>query len=262
VPQEIINELIEIVKENLEDVKVEDVRIGLFYTGVKLENGFAGLAFTPRGEASKATCCSQTYQKMPKAGTLTNMRLYEALELSKSFNPILRAVGIATLNAASQSLISHYPITSLDPLDLIEVRGEDTVTMVGAFPSYIRRLKEKVKELFVYDFNLEALEELGLKEPNLNFEEALKRSQVVIATGSIFVTQTEEFIIKNTRAREFILVGPTASMLPDPLFKRGVTCIGGIKVKDPDTMLRIISEAGGSKALLESCSERYTIRRT
>ena len=49
-------------------------------------------------------------------------------------------------------------------------------------------------------------------------------------------------------AREIVLLGPTASVIPYPLFERGITAVMGVRIKDPRMMLRVISEAGGDTA--------------
>lgn len=259
----VVEELIGYLKERV-DAKVKDVRIGIFYTGVKLSTGHGGVAFTPRDEVMEATCCNKSHHKMAKAGNLSGMDLKEALELSKNENPLMRAIGIASINASSQILLPYenYDVSNLDPLDLVEVRRDDTVTMVGAFPSYIRRIRGFAKRLYVFDYNKRALKEHGLLEPPVSLEEALEESNFIIATGSIFITETADLIIdRASKARELIIVGPTASMIPKPLFDRGVTCIGGIKINNADKMLQIVSEAGAGKALLAHCAEKYTIRK-
>lgn len=43
---------------------------------------------------------------------------------------------------------------------------------------------------------------------------------------------------------EIIVVGPTASMLPDAFFKRGIKKIGSIAVTKSDELLDILAEAG------------------
>ena len=40
------------------------------------------------------------------------------------------------------------------------------------------------------------------------------------------------------------MVGPTASMLPDAFFRRGVYAVGGVRVTDPDPLLDILAEGG------------------
>jgi uncharacterized protein (DUF4213/DUF364 family) len=50
-------------------------------------------------------------------------------------------------------------------------------------------------------------------------------------------------------------------MIPDPLFKRRVTLIGGIKIINPERLLQVISEGGGTPQFKETCRQ-YIIRPT
>jgi PAS domain S-box-containing protein len=54
--------------------------------------------------------------------------------------------------------------------------------------------------------------------------------------------------------------GPTASMLPDAFFKRGVTSLGGILVQKPDELLDIISEGGSGYHFFGKAADRLVIR--
>lgn len=255
----------ELLAEKLAGAHLADVRIGIFYTGVKLSTGHGGVAYTPRGEAVEATCCPRMHGMGPKAGELVNMPLEDALGLSEGDNPLLRAVGIAAVNAASQAILfggerpNYHVVLGADALDVMEVGPGDTVVMVGAFPPYVRRLKNSVGRLHVFDENSSALQELGLPtSPETPLEGALAEASVAIITGSAFVNRTIDGILQASRAKKVAVVGPTASMLPEPLFKRGVSVLGGVRIDDSDMMLRIISEAGGSRAL-KTCATKYVV---
>jgi len=60
----VIADTIEILKEKspipLQDVWIDELVIGIFFTGVKLSTGHAGVAFTPIGEIPEAVCCPTT----------------------------------------------------------------------------------------------------------------------------------------------------------------------------------------------------------
>jgi hypothetical protein len=60
----VITETIEILKEKsttpLQDICIDDLMIGIFFTGVTLSTGHAGVAFTPIGEIPEAVCCPTT----------------------------------------------------------------------------------------------------------------------------------------------------------------------------------------------------------
>jgi len=61
------------------------------------------------------------------------------------------------------------------------------------------------------------------------------------------------------RPREVVLLGPTASITPQPFFKRGVTAVMGVKITDPEKMLKVVSEAGGSGQLLSTCAKKTAL---
>ena len=70
----VIDETIEIIKEKsplpLKEIWIEDLVIGIFFTGVKLSSGHGGCAFTPVGEIPEAVCCPTSAARMPQAGAL------------------------------------------------------------------------------------------------------------------------------------------------------------------------------------------------
>jgi hypothetical protein len=57
----ILNETARLVKDKLasecEALTVERVMIGMFFSGVKLSNGFAGISYTPVKDVPQAVCC-------------------------------------------------------------------------------------------------------------------------------------------------------------------------------------------------------------
>lgn len=56
-----------------------------------------------------------------------------------------------------------------------------------------------------------------------------------------------------------IVVGPTASMLPEAFFRRGVASIGGVMVTEPEQLLDIISEAGSGYHFFGKSAKRVVI---
>ena len=60
---------------------------------------------------------------------------------------------------------------------------------------------------------------------------------------------------------EILIPGPTASMLPEAFFARGVTMLGGIQVTKPDELLNIISEGGSGYHFFGRYAERTVIRK-
>lgn len=58
---------------------------------------------------------------------------------------------------------------------------------------------------------------------------------------------------------DILVTGPTAGMIPDVFFKRGVTVMGGILVTKPDELLDVISEGGSGYHFFGKSAERTVI---
>lgn len=86
--------------------------------------------------------------------------------------------------------------------------------------------------------------------PDYAAREVLPEADVVLITGSTLVNKSIDSLLELCEdSREVILIGPTASLVPDPLFNRGITAEMGIQVSDTDAMLKVVSEGGGTRQL-------------
>src|SRR3990172_2712240 len=129
----VIAETVDLITERspvpLQEVWVDDLVIGLFFTGVKLSNGHAGVAFTPIGEIPEAVCCPTTAARMPQAGNLEGRPASEIIQYATDKNVIKSAIGVATLNALSQSIIEYggkaeYEVVKgVDGFDLLKIQS-------------------------------------------------------------------------------------------------------------------------------------------
>src|SRR5712692_1667621 len=148
----------EILGPELESITVERAVIGLFFTGVKLNNGIAGACATPIKTIPEAICCPSSATAMPFPGKL---RGRPALDLAKEAldeNGIRRAVGIATMNALADTCWRRrpHPETELrlgiDAFDATEIRpGDRVVVVVGAFVPFLRELKRRGQPYLVLE---------------------------------------------------------------------------------------------------------------
>ena len=158
---EILHEAIDQVKtilgEEMNNITVERTVIGLFFTGVKLNNGEGGICFTPIKDIPQAVCCPSSAKEMPLSGKIVGKKAEYFIEGMFRGGVLKKALGIAVLNALSATCWNqkgykgNYKITyDADPI------GEDTiipqhktVTVVGALIPYIKILK-KNKNKFLY----------------------------------------------------------------------------------------------------------------
>jgi len=173
--------------------------------------------------------------------------------LASNDNSMQRSVGIAVLNALSALLIKEHGIRGgrvvkgADALDVLRIKARDKLVMVGAFVPFIKKLKGRPNELCIIDKHPKALkeDERHLWRSPASIVDIMPQADIVIITGSSMVEGGLDGILSAcTSAREIILAGPTASMWPEPFFKRGVTAMAGISINDSDKLLQIVSEGG------------------
>jgi uncharacterized protein (DUF4213/DUF364 family) len=270
----VIAETIEILKEKspapLKEIWIEDLVIGIFFTGVKLSTGHGGCAFTPIGEVPEAVCCPTTAARMPQAGNLGGNPVSEILKYALDPNVLKSAIGVATLNALSQWIIEtetkeeHRVIKDKDGFDLLGIQSHETVSLIGAFGPYIRRLKMMGNPFYIIEKNPQTLRPDEMKYYRSDSEMAitLKNSDVLIITGTAIVNHTIDPILSSiTHGKRAAIVGPTASMVPDAFFKKGVTVMAGVRILNPDLMIKILKQGGSAYHLLKECSEKIAFIR-
>ena len=135
--------------------------------------------------------------------------------------------------------------------------------MVGAFPPFIKKIQEVTKKFFVIEKNprIVGKGDMVRIEAEDRLKEIVPQADILIITGVTLVNHTLGPILKLAgKAREVVVVGPTASVYPEPLFKRGVTVLGGVKIRDSAKMIHLIGEAGSGYDFFEKCADRIVIR--
>lgn len=264
----VIAETVRLLKEisppSLLETQVEDLVVGVFFTGVKLSSGQSGVAFTPVGEIPEAVCCPTTAARMPQAGRLGRRPLSEYIGFALEGNVLKSAIGVAALNALSQALWDSglggdYPVVKgEDGFDLLDIRPGETVVLVGAFGPYIRRLKMMGNPFRVIEKNSETLrpEEMRYFRPAEQMASALAEADAVIVTGTAIVNHTIDAILAHARGKRTALIGPTASMLPGAFFARGVHLMAGVRILEPERMIEILKQGGSGYHLLRECAEK------
>ncbi|MBC7317807.1 DUF364 domain-containing protein [Candidatus Bipolaricaulota bacterium] len=224
--------LLDASEESLTRLRVERVVIGLAYTGVLLSDGRCGLAATPhegRGCAAYA-----------RAGTLGGMSAWELAQGLVSADPLASALGLATVNA----VVGEEAQPSPDPLEVLGVSEDDVVGMVGYIGPLVRPLKQKARELLIFERNLARAP--GLL-PDWAAELELPRCDVVFLSGTTFINKTVDRLLSLCRGRVAV-IGPSTPMWPG-LLECGVDWLFGARAPDPEQTLQVIAEGGGTRAL-------------
>ena len=202
---------------------VSDVRMGLGYTAVLLEDGNAGVAYTFRQEA--ASGCSVFLGRRPLAGRTTT----EILEYVGSDQPIEASVGLAVVNAMANrpSPDQHEG----DILDALPLRAEDRVGMVGFFGPLVGPLEKIVRELVIFERDSPRAATVLPAQEALS---ELPTCDVAVITSTSLITGTLDRLLEAAAGcREVALVGASTPLLPQVFKPLGVTLLSGITVTDP-----------------------------
>jgi uncharacterized protein (DUF4213/DUF364 family) len=265
----VIAETIKILEEkspiSLQGVKVDDLVIGIFFTGVKLSTGHAGCAFTPIGEIPEAVCCPTSAARMPQAGDLEGKTVEEILKYSLDPNVLKSAIGVAALNGLTQLIVEsedkgkYQIIKDRDGFDLLNIQPHETVSLIGAFGPYIKRLKGMGNPFFIIEKNSQTLrpDEMKYFKPESEILSAIEKSSVIISTGTAIVNHTIDDILSLiSNGKRTAIIGPTASMIPNAFFKRGLNVMAGVRILHSDLMIKILKQGGSAYHLLKECSEK------
>lgn len=87
-------------------------------------------------------------------------------------------------------------------------------------------------------------------------------ADLLVITGVTVLNDTLSDLLEMARDdAEILVTGPTASMIPDVLFEKGVTMTGGIVVTNADELLDVISEAGSGYHFFGQSAERAIIKK-
>lgn len=231
---------------NIDDIKVEKVCLGLGYSAVKLDTGHVGLCHTLQTETT-FRCC----EIVEKAGTLAGSFAIDLAELIRSWDIGKKVVGSATINALSQIVLTdlsqEYAISEGSLIDKIKIDKNDGVALVGNIRPIVPDLKSKADKVYIFERG-GIIDEDVL--PDVACEEFLPRSDIVIITGTAITNGTIDRLLELSKKAKYVaLIGPSASVVPDPLFERGVHAIAGVIITDPEKAFQVVMEGGGTPQL-------------
>jgi len=221
---------------------IEDVRIGLGYVVVLLEGKRLGLAAMLRHNLGPG--CSV----FKKAGTLAAGRASTLLNLLVDGRSSLeKALGLATANAVLNTDHSVAQAgTDGDTLDLTGLSSRDRVAMVGFFGPLVKKIEKTGATLTIV--------ELDPARPGYrngrDRDEALEGATVALVTATSILNDTVEAILNRlTGTRHVTVLGPSTPLYPGAFRGTPVNHLGGSVSLDNETILRVVSEGGGTPAM-------------
>ncbi len=231
------------------DKIIADVRIGLTYTGILLDDGNAGMAMTFRNELSSGCIMRDT--------PLVGSKALDLIKYADSADLLERTVAIATINAVINR--QSADVVKGDVLEVLELNKDDTVGMVGFFGPLVPKIRKSVKTLHIF-------EKMDEKAPGLLPEEMafemLPACTVAIITSTTLLNRTFEKLIASAQdCRKIILTGASTPLSPSVFKEYGIHMLSGIVPTDTDSLLRIISEGGGMRSFKQYINKVNIISR-
>jgi uncharacterized protein (DUF4213/DUF364 family) len=235
----ILQKIISLMDPVSEGLSVADVRIGLIYTSVRLDNGNTGIAWT--GHRHSGGCIHQS-----EAGTLAGKPAGKLLNmLASADNPLYRTIGLATANALAAGMPRPETV-STDILELINIQPSEHVVMVGFFGPLIPHLNRTGCRLDILELKDDRP---GTMSPDEG-RSSLEVCDVAIITGTSVVTDTVDELLSGLgNIRAAVILGPSSFMRPEVFSATPVTHIAGVRIRDASAVERIVSEGGGTKTL-------------
>lgn len=146
-----------------------------------------------------------------------------------------RTVGFAAVNALTRHLFDRAgfrPPDAADSVGGLDPQPGDHVGMVGLFPPLVKQVTRSGARLTVIELRADLAGRHEGFEVTLE-PAALADCNKVLCTSTVLLNDTLDAILAHAaHAQAFAMIGPGAGCLPDPLFARGVTLMGGSWITD------------------------------
>jgi len=242
------------ILENLKNTAIElsggltvtDVRAGLTYTGVMLENGSAGVALTFRNELPSQCIVREKPFVGSKAEELISMALSQDL--------LERTIAIATANAVLNTTENlNEKALKGDTLKMLKPESDDIIGMVGFFGPLVQQLKGNVRKLMIFEKNMAKSEDLYSEEQA--FEMLPQCTKVIITSTSLLNLTVEKLLESVEKCDTVAMVGSTTPLNKDIFRDFKIDILSGIIVENPGEILRIVSEGGGTRVFKKNVSK-------
>lgn len=207
------------------------------FGALELEDGSVGLSFLLLGN----TLAELSANQRPLAGA-------DPLALAQRWRDgqgAERALGFAAVNALSRHLFDRagfLPPAATDSIGGIDPQPGEHIGMVGLFTPLLKQVTARGARLTVIELRADLVGRHDDHEVTLD-PAALQACDKVLCTSTVLLNDTLDHILAQcTRARAVAMIGPGAACLPQPLFARGVTLLGGSWVRDVPAMLAALRE--------------------
>jgi hypothetical protein len=203
------------------------------FGAIELDDGSLGLSYVLLDESTRRLVAEGGDPSLGLEGA-------DALAVARWFSDepgARRAVGFAAINALTRCLFDRagfLPGPSVDSIGMLAPQPADSIGMIGLFPPLVKHIVKAGAKLTVVELRGDLAGERDGYRVTTDRNE-LATCNKVIATSTLLLNGTLDAMLQAcSKAQSFALIGPGAGCLPDPLFARGVTVVGGTWITDSE----------------------------
>lgn len=217
-----------VVALHLPPVAAADSKGGEF-CALELDDGSIGLSYVMLDDT-----LARLVEASPSAGLVGAQALEVARQYVLGSGP-MRTLGFAAVNALTRSFFDragYRPPTSTDSIGGLDPLPGEHIGMIGLFRPLVGTVTAAGARLTVLELREDLVGAQAGYQVSLD-PAAIADCTKVLSTSTILLNDTlDEVLAACHAARRIVLVGPSAGCLPDPLFRRGVTLVGGTWIED------------------------------
>lgn len=203
------------------------------FCAIELEDGSLGLSYVLLDPSTRGLVARGGAPELGLEGA-------DALDIARWVagpSGARRALGFAAVNALTRCLFDragYEPPASGDSIGMVAPQPGDHIGMIGLFPPLVPRIVASGAKLTVVELRGDlAGQREGYRVTTDRAE--LAGCNKVIATSTMLLNDTiDDMLAACSNASTFALIGPGAGCLPDALFARGVTLVGGTWITDSE----------------------------
>lgn len=205
------------------------------FCALELDDGALGISYVLLGDTLARLASTEAVLHLVGMDALALAREFSAPSGEGGDAEIRRTLGFAAANALSRTVMVRMgfaPPRATDSIGGIDPQAGDHVGMVGLFSPLLKQVTAAGARLTVIELNPDYAGHYDGYRVTLDAA-ALEHCNKVLSTSTILLNHTVDRMLAHCRqAERIVLVGPSAGCLPDPLFARGVTVVGGSWITD------------------------------
>ncbi len=201
------------------------------FCGVELEDHSIGLSFLLLGDS---------FARLRRDNPAERLRGMPALDLARRClddDPVWRTLGFAAVNAISQHFFrecGYEPDAATDSIGSLDPQPGERIGMIGLFGPLVPRIIGTGASLVVLELQSRHVGEHKGWRVTLDPAD-LAGCTKVLSTTTVLLNDTLDAVLDSVRgARWVAFIGPGGGCVPDDLFSRGVTLLGGTAIVDRD----------------------------